>query len=282
MPMKAKEKILFFSHSGCSLPIVWRLRRAGFDAEIYIEERRYAKCYENMLGQVKPARFGADLKNYDLVVWDMPPGSYNSSESVRAEKDMERGLRDHMILSELLQGFQIIQNHYLMDGDLGPKVLCQGSLIHYDPPAGNSNQVEPTADAVYAMLSLAKDGWPRLFDGSGIRFNDSYCASQRISIPPYPYLDVEIGDGVTIENNIERLKWFWPQDVMRFTNKWVCAQADGLLGVATGIGETINEAWGRCYQHIRTLRVTGARIQYRKDGVKSARRELKHREAAVC
>lgn len=270
--MKTKPKILFFSESGASLPIAWRLRKMGFDVAVFIQERQYRKCYAGILPEVPEVAGFALVDACDLVVWDSE--SYGECTNL-----FEHALAKPQQLDltpMVVGGFSTTQNHFLMDGDLGPEVACQGSLTSHDPerPCGT-----PTADAIYGMLSLVDGDWTEIFSDPDkeIEFKDAFLASQRVTIGPYPYLNIE-GKQAEIESDISNLPWFWAQDVARVNGKWVSAGADGLLGVATGIGKTPNEAWGRCYQHIKSLKVK-ASIQYRTDGLRSARREIEKQGA---
>jgi len=269
--MNSRPKILFYSETGASLPIAWRMRRMGFEVAVFIAEKQYRKCYQGILPEVPEVAVFGLVDSADLVVWDEDLHSINQ----RVVKAMDH--KNQLDLNAILGGFSTIQNQHLMDGDLGPDVACQGSLMSHNParPCGR-----PNADAIYGMLSLIDGDWTELFTDGDVKFKEGCVASQRVTIGPYPYLNIE-GQQVEIESDLSKLPWFWAQDVARVNGKWVSAGADGLLGVAAGVGNTPNEAWGRCYQHIKSLKIN-ASIQYRRDGLRSARREVEKRSAKIA
>ena len=63
--------ILFISNSGESLPIVYRLRREGTDAQIYIHNPAYQKNYDGILRKVKQNELKGVIKKSDIIVFDI-------------------------------------------------------------------------------------------------------------------------------------------------------------------------------------------------------------------
>lgn len=134
-------------------------------------------------------------------------------------------------------------------------------------------------DALYCLLTLLEgsltDFFTKGFKGT---FRKGFASSQRLSIPPYPYANRDLlatlAKEVPIEGQLDRWPWFWGQDVCRDQDgKLCCAGSDGILGVATGRGETVKEAAGEVYRHLRAMKV-GAYLQYRLDGARRPERAL--------
>lgn len=132
-------------------------------------------------------------------------------------------------------------------------------------------------DAIYCLLTLLKGSLGDFFlKDFKVDFHDGYAASQRVSIPPYPYdnpiLRKTLAEGRIIQN--EPTRWFWAQDVKQNGDKLVCAGADGILGIVTGRGTSLAEAWGRVHHNLGKLKVT-TYLQYRTDGLKEAEKRIK-------
>ena len=134
-------------------------------------------------------------------------------------------------------------------------------------------------DAIFANLALAEDTITNLIysDFRG-RFKDGYAAAERITIPPFPYSNPEmlkkIAAGVEIKNDMDRTLWFWMEDVKKTKDgRLVCAGADGILGVVTHVGKTIEEAANGVYAKVKRLKIA-AKIQLRTDLGKRAQRHI--------
>ena len=63
--------ILFISNSGESFPIVWRLKREGTDAQIYIHSSSYKKGYAGLLPRVKLGNLKKAVKKAEIVIFDI-------------------------------------------------------------------------------------------------------------------------------------------------------------------------------------------------------------------
>ncbi|RJR43831.1 MAG: hypothetical protein C4567_05190 [Deltaproteobacteria bacterium] len=131
-------------------------------------------------------------------------------------------------------------------------------------------------DALYCLLTLLKGSltefWTKGFKGE-FQY-PGFASSQRLSIPPYPYANRELlasfAKEVPIEGSLEKMAWFWGEDI-RMAGETpallCCAGSDGILGVVTGRGATVGEAVSKVYRRLKSMRV-GAYMQYRLDGAK--------------
>ena len=115
---------------------------------------------------------------------------------------------------------------------------------------------------------------------SGFRgtFRKGYVASQRITIPPFPYHEDDLlkamATGVDVANAIERTPWFWMEDVRKGDDGVLeCAGGDGILGAVTNGGKTIEEAANGVYAKVKRIKV-GAKLQLRTDGGRRAQRAI--------
>ena len=133
-------------------------------------------------------------------------------------------------------------------------------------------------DALYCLLSLIngslKDFFTKDFKAD---FQEGYVSSVRLTIPPYPYASKELledfAKNVPIEGKIDNFPFFWMEDIFQNGNGLACAGSDGVLGVVTGRGQSLGEAWGKVYQNVKRLRV-GGYMQYRSDGIRTAEKRL--------
>jgi|GEM_PF-1459389 len=125
-------------------------------------------------------------------------------------------------------------------------------------------------DALYCLLSLLQtpiaDFFVNNFQGN---FYDGFAASERITIPPFPYSDEglleELAKDTLIYGEMDDYPNFWMEDVyINKKGKLACAGSDGILGVVTAKGKTIDEAANKVYQNIKRLRISND-IQYRND-----------------
>lgn len=133
-------------------------------------------------------------------------------------------------------------------------------------------------DALYGLLTLL-DGPVSNFFYSGFRgkWKKGYAAAARITIPPFPYQDdkllKELAAGVRIENEINRTPWCWFEDVRQGADCLEVVGADGIVGVVTAHGKTIEESANECYSRIKRLKIAG-KLQYRTDLGKRAVRAM--------
>ena len=137
----------------------------------------------------------------------------------------------------------------------------------------------PGYDAIYAHLALLETPITNFFY-SNFRgtFSKGYAAAERITIPPFPYSDPDMlkrqALGVDIKNDMERTPWMWFEDVRKEKDgRLVCAGADGIVGVVTHVGKTVEEASNGVYAKIKRLKIA-AKLQLRTDLGKRAQRQI--------
>ena len=138
-------------------------------------------------------------------------------------------------------------------------------------------------DALYCLLTLLKGSITKFFENDFQGdFHTGYAASQRLSIPPYPYglsqLRTMYAKDVSILGELKEYPHFWAQDVYNGP-ALKCAGADGILGVVTGGGPTLAEAWGRVYNAIKKIKACSY-VQYRTDGLERARKRIEKLKVA--
>ena len=74
--------ILFISNSGESLPIVYRLRREGTDARIYIHTPRYRQNYNGIIQKVSPNNLKKTVKKADIIVFDITRANERTKQDI--------------------------------------------------------------------------------------------------------------------------------------------------------------------------------------------------------
>jgi phosphoribosylamine-glycine ligase len=214
---------------------------------------------------------------------------------------------------------QTIENKRLMDADLGPAIGSQSNTVWIKQDkegpvmgplvkmamylAGNGYSGPCDAnciikggvpyflewsprfgwDALYCLLTLLKGSITDFFENDfQSEFHAGYAASQRLSIPPYPYglsqLRSLYAKDVSVLGKLKDYPMFWAQDVYDETGL-KCAGADGILGVVSGRGKSLEEAWGRVYNAIKKIKVCSY-VQYRTDGLERARKRIEKLKVA--
>jgi phosphoribosylamine---glycine ligase len=89
-------------------------------------------------------------------------------------------------------------------------------------------------------------------------------AGVRLTLPPWPLKNYKYTGGVPIRGFSEADKqWFYPLGVQLVDEELKSAPGDGIIGVVNGHGDTIGEAFARCYDVISRLRISD--LQYRTD-----------------
>lgn len=124
-------------------------------------------------------------------------------------------------------------------------------------------------DAIYNLLALNMDSLTSFFtQGFNVGFRDEISASQRLSIPPFPYavpsLISKYAHDVAIGGKLEDMPWFWAQDVYQRPCGLACAGTDGILGVVTATAPKMWEAVDEVYARLKRMKISQD-PQYRKD-----------------
>lgn len=214
---------------------------------------------------------------------------------------------------------QTIENKRMMDADLGPAIGSQSNTV-WIKKNDNGVIIEPLTkmagylksngyrgpcdanciikggvpyflewsprfgwDALYCLLTLVKGKITDFFvNDFKAQFHDGFAASERLSIPPYPYglpeLRTMYAKDVSIIGKLKDNPKWWAQDVYD-EGGLKCAGADGILGVVAARGKSLEEAWGRVYNAIKKVKVCSY-PQYRTDGLAKARKRFERLKVA--
>lgn len=202
-----------------------------------------------------------------------------------------------------------IEDKWLMNKDLGPPTGSQSSvmwlkksgilLVELDRLAPKLNQagykgpiginvivtkdkvyfLKFTArfsyDAVYSLFTLCEDFTKLFTKAINVNWKSGFVASQRITIPPYPYASQELLKELARDVSIDtRVADLWMEDVYFDAGGLRCAGVDGVLGVVASYGKTLGEAVSRVYQNIGKLRISSC-LQYRTDLGRRAEKAMK-------
>src|SRR5208337_1414088 len=106
-------------------------------------------------------------------------------------------------------------------------------------------------DAIYCLLALIETPITEFFlNDFKADFKDGFVASQRITIPPFPYHDSKLlnvfAKDILVGGNAKNMWW---EDVY-MGDRMRCAGSDGILGVVTAHGDTIIDAHKAMYEEI--------------------------------
>lgn len=141
-------------------------------------------------------------------------------------------------------------------------------------------------DAFYGLATLIDGKLSDFFLNDNVKFFDGYAVSERLSTPPYPYSNPVLlrnfAEDVSIPGRLEDEPAMWFQDIYMDAGKLRCAGADGIIGICTAKGKTLEEAWGRLYHNIGKLKVC-SHLQYRTNSLKEHRKrcnQLQNRKVA--
>lgn len=214
-----------------------------------------------------PVHFNQTIESKRLMDADLGPAIGSQSNTVYKIED---GL-----LTELLTKMAA---YLSKEGYIGP---CDSNCIMADRPYFLEWSPRMGWDALYCLLSLVKGKLSDFFTKDfEVEFHNGFAASQRLSIPPYPYgtpkLRTLYAKDVSIMGKLKDYPLWWAQDVYEGLK---CAGADGILGVVSARGKSLEEAWGRVYNAIKKVKVCSY-PQYRTDGLSVARKRLEKLNAA--
>lgn len=223
---------------------------------------------EVWIGQQGPMHFNHTIESKRLMDANLGPAIGSQSNTVWIEKN-ENGL--------LTEPLARMAAYLHKEGYIGP---CDANCI---VAAGKPYFLEWTPrfgyDAIFCLLTLLKSSLSDFF-GRDFKadFFDGYAASQRLSIPPYPYaspqLRTKFAKDTLILGKPEKYPFAWLQDVYLDGRQLKCAGADGILGIVVGRGAQLEEAWGRVYNALGKIKVCSY-LQYRMDGYKDAKERIR-------
>jgi phosphoribosylamine-glycine ligase len=125
-------------------------------------------------------------------------------------------------------------------------------------------------DAFYNLMNLYEGSIVDFFNKLTGSFKTGFSCSQRLSIPPYPYAAGDLlknyAHEVLIDEDLAKKPAFWAQDVY-YDGQYRVAGSDGIVGVMSGVGESIGAAYGKVYRHLDRFKIASYK-QYRTDGAK--------------
>lgn len=213
-----------------------------------------------------PVHFNQTIEAKRLMDAELGPAIGSQSNTVWLKKD------DGVIIKPLKK----MAGYLKANGYVGPcDVNC---ILKDDIPYFLEWTPRFGYDALYCLLTLIK-GKPADFflNDFKVGFHEGYAVSQRLSIPPYPYAEPKLrsihAKDVSIMGELKDYPQMWFQDIYSDAGKLKCAGADGILGVVTARGGTLEEAWGRLYNAIKKIKVCSY-LQYRTDSLKVARKRI--------
>jgi phosphoribosylamine--glycine ligase len=244
------------------------IRRIGDKCDYILQEKIDGTelSTEVWIGKQGPVHFNHTIESKRLMDANLGPAIGSQSNTVWIN---EKGL----LVSLLTKMAEYLQSQAY----IGP---CDANCIIKDrKPYFLEWTPRFGYDAIFCLFSLLKSNLSEFFTKNfRAQFGKGYAASQRISIPPYPYADsklrVNYAKQVSIANQLSRSPYFWAQDVYLNDGKLLCAGADGILGIVTGRGDSLGAAWGNVYHSIGKLKVASY-LQYRTDGYKEAEKRFR-------
>jgi hypothetical protein len=125
-------------------------------------------------------------------------------------------------------------------------------------------------DALFCLMDLLDDDITDFLSRFQGNFKEGFIASQRITIPPFPYDDDFLIKKFAADVPVHfDLNEFWGLDIYQ-DDGLKCAGSDGIIGIATGYGETIGKAVQVLHRHIKKDIKIDAYLQYRTDTKKVA------------
>jgi len=219
-----------------------------------------------------PVHFNQTIENKRLMDADLGPAIGSQSNTVWLKNN-----EDGVIIGPLTK----MANHLKSNGYTGPcdaNCIIKGGVpyfLEWSPRFG--------WDALYCLLTLVKGKLTDFFvNDFKTGFHGGFAASERLSIPPYPYgiseLRTMYAKDVSIIGKLKDYPKVWFQDVYD-ENGLKCAGADGILGVVAARGKSLEEAWGRVYNTIKKIKVCSY-AQYRTDGLDRARKRIERLKVA--
>jgi phosphoribosylamine-glycine ligase len=226
---------------------------------------------EVWVGPDGPVHYNHTFESKRLMTGNLGPAIGSQSNTVWIGKDT----------GTLIEPLTKMAAYLRSKGYLGPcdaNCIVKGNVpyfLEWSPRFGY--------DAIYCLLKLLKGSLADFFlKDFKAEFHSGYACSQRISIPPYPYAIPTLrrvhARDVSIMNELERIPFFWGQDIYADPELKV-AGADGIIGIVTARDENLEAAWGKVYSAIGKLKVCSY-LQYRTDGFKEHAKRVKELKIA--
>lgn len=228
---------------------------------------------EVWVGPDGPVHYNHTFESKRLMTGNLGPAIGSQSNTVWIGKDS----------GALIEPLTKMAAYLKSKGYLGPcdaNCIVKGNVpyfLEWSPRFGY--------DAIYCLLKLLKGSLADFFlKDFKAEFHSGYACSQRISIPPYPYaiptLRRTFARDVSIMNELERIPFFWGQDIyMDPERNLKVAGADGIIGIVTARDENLEAVWGKVYSAIGKLKVCSY-LQYRTDGFKEHAKRAKELKIA--
>ena len=218
---------------------------------------------EVWVGPKGPEHFNRTFEDKRLMTGNLGPAIGSQSNTVWIEDDLSSvGIPEMFKMAAYLK-----TNNYIGPCDAN-LIISKGVpyFLEWTPRFGY--------DAIYCLFELIKGKLTNFFEKDfKVNFHSGYAASQRLSIPPFPYADkkllLEFAKDVTIQSELSKMPRFWGQDIYENIGHLACAGADGILGVVTGRGDSLGAAWGQVYGALDKMKICSY-LQFRPDGFKSA------------
>lgn len=211
-----------------------------------------------------------------------------------------------------------IEEKKFMDGNLGRATGCQSSLVwmkrnqdglladvfkkmgkymRWAELVGSFDwNCIISEDKAYGLEATPRHGWDSIFNLLDLNqdsitsfylndfkcsFKDGFAASQRVTIPPYPYFEPKmlnsLAKDVPIYHRPQDLPHLWMEDVYATEDgQMACAGTDGWIGTMGAHGDTVEEAVGNVFKHLKKLKI-GAELQWRtaEDQISRANKRIK-------
>jgi len=227
---------------------------------------------EVWIGQAGSVHYNHTIENKRLMDNNLGPAIGSQSNTVWLTKETN---------SPVITPLSKMADYLSSEGYVGP-ADCN-CIVKNGKPYFLEWTVRCGWDALFCLLTLLKGKLSNFLfsDNFDAEFQDGFASSQRISIPPYPYespgLRRVLAKDVSIFGTLKDYPHFWAEDVYVDNGKLKCAGADGILGVVTAWGKTIEESCGRMYHNIGTLKACSY-LQYRMDGLSDALKRYKKLE----
>lgn len=228
---------------------------------------------EVWIGKQGPKHFNHTLESKGLMVGNLGPAIGSQSNTVWSKRDLG---------DPIGQALTKMSAYLHKEGYVGP---CDANcIIKNNIPYFLEWSPRFGYDAIYCLLTLLKGSMSDFFlKDFKADFHSGYACSQRLTIPPFPYASPNLRNNfakdVSIMNQLERVPFFWAQDVYSDSGKLKCAGADGILGIIAARDDKLEAAWGKVYSAIDKLKVCSYR-QYRTDGFTESRKRLKELKVA--